>query len=245
MATTRSQRTTRPSYASSAIALLAAVCAAGLTTTHPVQRTLVAIEALGVFVVLLSAVGRQRGHRLGGLSLLLAGGGVVGLALGLSTVFPAGLVERGALVSGMLGPVVLLLGLYPVRETLTRHFTGVGIALLVGAIVIRGWLQGIGQLQLLAAVALTLLAWDLAEQAVTLGRDVGRGARTVIVSLTHTAGSLLVGLFGVAVAAGIYGVPPSTLPLAALALLLAGTLVLGLALYLGHLEQAQNPVERL
>jgi hypothetical protein len=236
MATTRSQVTTQPSYAGSAIALFAAVCAAGLTTTHPVQHTLVTVEALGVLLVLLSAGVRQRGHRLGGLSLLLVGGGVVGLTLGLSTVFPAGLVERGALLCGMLGPAVLLLGLYPFREGLTRHLTGLGIALLVSTVVVRGWLGGIGQLQLLAAVALTILAWDVSEQAVRLGRDVGRGTRSAVVSLAHTAGSLLVGLLGVTAAAGIYGVPPSKIPLVALALLLASALVLVLALFLGHLD---------
>lgn len=233
MSHTRSKITKHPSYAGSGIALVAALCVTGLITSSPLQLTVVGIEALGIFMLLCSGLVRQRGRRITGLLLLITGSIIVCLSLGLSVVFPMGLIERGALIGGVFSPVLVLLGLYPLRVEWSRNLTGLGTALLSSSVVISEWVTQMGQVQLLLAVLLTVLAWDAAEQAITLGNDVGRGARTVAVSITHTTGSLAVGLLALTVAIGLYGRTPSSIPIAALVLLFGAVLLLLLALYFG------------
>lgn len=221
MTITRSRITTYPSHASGSIALLAALCATGFSTSQPLQLTIVGIEAIGAFILLGSSVVQQRGRRMSGLALLLAGSIIVCLALGLGVVFPVGLLERSALLSGIVGPVLVVLAMYPLRATWSRSLTGLGTILLISGVMIRGWLAQIDQIPLLGAVLMTILAWDAAEQAITLGDDVGRGARTFVVSIAHTLSSLAIGLLAITVATGIYGMAPVTIPLGAVALLLS------------------------
>lgn len=224
--------TKHPSHASGSIALLAVLCAVGLSTNHPLQRTIVAIEAVGMVILLGSSVAQQRGRRGSGLSLLLAGSVTVSIALGLGVVFPGRLIERGALIGGMLGPVLMILAVYPLRATWSRPLTWLGAALLISVLMIRGWVAQIGQTRLLGAVVMTVVAWDAAEQAITLGNDVGRSARTFVVSITHTIASLTVGIIAITITTGMYGITPATIPLVSVLLLLGSIPVFVLSLYI-------------
>lgn len=224
--------TTAPSYASSGIALLAGLCSMGLITTHPLQVIIVGIDAIGILIVFASSLLRYHDRRLGGLVFLGGGGLVVSLSLGLGTIFPIGLTGRSALVGGLLGPVLVLLGLYPLRPEWSRALVSLGVTLLICAIILQGWLTKVGQVRLLGAVMMVVLAWDAAEHAITLGREVGRNARTVAVSLTHSLGSLLVGLTAILVAEGLSGLSLSSIPTSSLGLLLGTLLLLLFALYL-------------
>lgn len=82
---------------------------------------------------------------------------------------------------------------------------------------------------------MTILAWGTVEQAITLGNDVGRGARTVVVSITHTIGSLVVGIVAMILTTGVYGTTPTTIPLLAVSLLLAATSLLVLSMHATNL----------
>lgn len=234
--TNESRITRHPSHASGGIALLGAFCATGLSTSGQLQLTVVVLEAIGAFVLLGSSVARQQGKRASGLALLLAGSLLVSTALGLGAVFPVGPIERGALLGGLLGPVLVLLAVYPLWAPWSRLLAGLGTALLVCGVVVRGWLGPIGRIQLFGAVMLTILAWDAAERAITLGNDVGRGARTFVVSITHTIGSVAIGTVAIIVTIGAYRVAPETIPLGGAALLLGSIPVLLLSLYLSYLR---------
>jgi hypothetical protein len=198
-----------------------------------VQFALVVVGGAGALLVLAGSVVGRRWGRLPGRTLSLSGALVAWLPVGLALVFPAGLLERAVLVGVSFAPLALSLGLYPLYTRRARTVAGVGIAALLGGVVLRGWAGGIGRSHLLAAVALTIVAWDAADRAVGLGADVGRGASTVDVALTRTGGSLAVGACATLIATGLYGLTPATVPVASLALLLATLLVGLLALYLG------------
>lgn len=225
-----------PSHASGGIALLAAFCATGLNTSGSLQLTIVVIEAIGGFIVLGSSVIRHRGKRAGGLVLLLSGSLLISIAFGLSAVFPVGLIERGALIGGMGGSVLIILAIYPLRTTWSRAFTGLGTTVLISGVLVRGWLGAISSIHLFGAVMMTILAWDAAEQAITLGKDVGRSTRTFVVSLTHTSGSLAIGIVAIISIMGLSTITPSTIPLVAVALLLGLIPILLLSLYLPYLR---------
>ncbi|QDX39827.1 hypothetical protein [Salarchaeum sp. JOR-1] len=78
----------------------------------------------------------------------------------------------------------------------------------------------------LAAAALTVAAWDLAEHGIGLGEHVGADARTRNAELVHAA--LTVGVAVLAVTAGyaVYLVGADGRPVAAVVLLAAGALAL-------------------
>lgn len=225
----------RPSHASGGIALLAGLCTTWISTSHSLQLIIVGIEAVGTVILLASSVARQRESHVWQLLLVFTGSSIVSIAIGLSVVFPGSLIDRGAFISGMLGPVLLILAVYPLRTTWSRPIAGIGTTLLLSSVLIRGWLEQIGQIHLLGAVMMTLLAWDAAEQAITLGNDVGRGARTAVVSITHTIGSLTVGIVAMTITTAVYGTTPTTIPPLAVAILLASISVLIVSIYLPNL----------
>lgn len=78
---------------------------------------------------------------------------------------------------------------------------------------------------LVAAVALAV-AWDVADHGVVLGRQVGRAARTRRNVAVHAATTLLVGTISAAIVYGSYVAATGGQPIAALALLLFGGVVL-------------------
>lgn len=234
--TDKSHITKQPSPESGGIAILVVFCAAGLSTSHPLQVSIVGVEAMGAFLLLGGWVVRDREGRGSGYVFYLAGSLLVSLALGMSVVFPGEPIERAALVAGTVGPAIVLLAVSPLCTSCSHSLTGLGTSLLMGGVMIRGWLEQIGQLHVFVAVVMTILAWDTAEQAITLGNDVGRDARTVLVTITHTVGTLSIGAFAILVTAGVYGVTPATIPVVGLALLFVSIPLLLLAVYSSYVS---------
>ncbi len=230
--------TTHPSYTSSTIALCAAVCVVGVLTTHPLQRKIVGIEAIGLLILQLSIVVQRRWNRMSGLACILLGSLLTTISLGLGIVFPMNLIERSAFVGGMFGPVVLLLGLYPLHKSVSRWLTGISTALLIYSAVVNGWAAQLSHQQLLGAIMLTILAWDAAGHAISLGKEVGRGSRSFVVSSVHTVGTLTVGMGGILIADVFNRLRAVAIPAASFTLLLGVLLLLLFALYLGDLERS-------
>ncbi len=106
------------------------------------------------------------------------------------------------------------------RSTLTGGAT----LLLLGALFAAS--TGALALYPLLAAALALVAWDAGENAIGLGEQLGRAARTTHAELTHVVASSVVGL-GTAVGAFfLYRVARGGRPLPALVLLLIAAVVL-------------------
>jgi hypothetical protein len=111
----------------------------------------------------------------------------------------------------------------------SRKYINAGAAALVGGVLLAG-VYGLTTPLVLAGVTAGVLAWDVADNAVSVGRQLGRGADTARGEVVHAAASTLV---GTAVASGGYVVSrvvSGGRPLAALALVLLGAVVLLLAL---------------
>ena len=83
---------------------------------------------------------------------------------------------------------------------------------------------------LLPGVIATVLAWDLGEQAINVGEQLGREAGTTHLEATHAAGSTVVGVGAGGLGYGIYLVSSGGQPVTALVFLLLAVVVLTSAL---------------
>ncbi|MFC7081235.1 DUF7519 family protein [Halorussus caseinilyticus] len=104
-----------------------------------------------------------------------------------------------ALAGGAAGLLAVTLGV--VRGS-RRAVTLGAAALLVGALV-GGLLSG-APLLLLPGVIATVLAWDLGEQAINVGEQLGREAETTQLEATHAAGSTVVAVGAGGLGYGIF-----------------------------------------
>jgi hypothetical protein len=140
---------------------------------------------------------------------------VVALALGSPTALAVAV--PGLLVVGL----ALLVG--------SRRALGGGETLLVGAVLLAG-VQGAPAESLLVATLATLLSWDVGDNAVEVGEQLGRGADTRRAELVHAAASTAVGVVGAGVAYGAYLGATGGQPVTALVFLLIGAVALVSAL---------------
>jgi len=187
---------------------------------------------VGALVAASVGVWRLRdGDRLVGAPLALAGGLGVPAAVGYGLVSATQATQTIELLPGAVGLVLLALGYLPVRARWSRVLVAAGAAAIVIGIVASGVVHGAGRLRLLAGTALAVVAWDAAEQAVSLGEQVGRRGAGVAVVASHGAWSLGVGAVAVAVASGVYAVDVTGLPLVGVGLLLAAAVALSTAAF--------------
>lgn len=121
----------------------------------------------------------------------------------------------------LLGTLLLGGGLWIGR----RRLVTIGAIVAGTGIVVAGVLGGPPEPLLVSAFCI-VLAWDLAETAIDLGRTVGRTAPTRRFEAVHAAGSLAVGTVTIAVGYGTYLAVGGGQPVTALVLLLFGAVLL-------------------
>jgi len=90
--------------------------------------------------------------------------------------------------------------------------------------------RGGGVEPLLAGGVALAVAWDVADHGLSVGEQVGRGARTRRNVAVHAGATLLAGALAVGVVYGVYRAAAGSRPVAALALLLFGAVALASAL---------------
>lgn len=195
--------THRPTVPGAVLAMAAGALAVALLVTGGTQWRALGVELAG-FAFLAGGYGAWRRRLLapGGL-LALVGAALVAGGIGVALVRPTEMVDRLELVPGTVGLAVLFAGLWPSRTGVQRALVTAGTALLFVGVVASGVVRGASLPELLLATVATVLAWDSAEQAVSLGRQVGRRASTARAELTHAGGTVLVGV--VVVVAALVG----------------------------------------
>ena len=233
--------TKQPTYAGSALAVVAAACVTGVLASQPIQVSITGVEAVGALLLLGSGLVRRRGHHVVGGAFVVGGCGLVCLSLGLSLLAPGGLFEQIAFLGGALALTCVVLSVFPLKQSWARGLNGFAAVLFSCSLVFLAWISTPSGLRILLGVGLTIIAWDMAEHAITLGEDVGRSARTYPVTGVHFIGSLGVGLVAGVVAVVVSRVALPAVPIAALALLLSAMLVLLLVLFLGDSEWLSKP----
>ena len=127
------------------------------------------------------------------------------------------------------GPAVLvggvgLLALVAGLRRGVRRLVSLGVFGLLLGVLVAGAV-GVPTELLLVSAAASAVAWDIADQAVSLGEQVGRGADTSRAELVHAAGSALVATLAVTAAYLVFTAVTGG-PVLALALLLIGAILL-------------------
>jgi hypothetical protein len=130
-----------------------------------------------------------------------------------------------ALAGGAPGFLLVALG---VLRGSRRAVTLGSAALLVASLV--GGLASPAPYLLLPGVMATVLAWDLGEQAINVGEQLGREAETAQLEATHAAGSTVVAVGAAALGYGVFLVSSGGQPMTALVFLLLAAVVLTSAL---------------
>jgi hypothetical protein len=185
-----------------------------------------AVEVTFLGFLAAGIAGRRRGDRvLGTVLTALAAPGLVG-AVGLSAVLvddPVTLVKTvfGATGVAMTG-VAMLLG----SRRSSRSLLKLGAGTLLCCVLAGGVLRSASQTTLLVGVAGTVLAYDLGENAVSLGDQLGRTAPTRTVEAVHALGSLAVAGIAVLAARTVDGVGTPGMSLTSLSLLLVAVVLL-------------------
>lgn len=223
--------THRPAQLSAALSVVAAAAAVALVADAAPQRTALAVTLAGLLPLAAGLEARRRGHVLLGVVLLALGTGVVGGGLVLGGTRPARRTEVVELLPGLAGLSLLVLGLGPLWRGRERLLLSAGTALVVVGALVSGVVYGADAGALLGAGVLAVVAWDLAEQAVNLGEQVGREARSVGVELAHGGATLAVAVVAVALTRGVAAADVRGLPLVVLAGLLVAAFTLAAALY--------------
>jgi len=220
----------RPTVPGALLAMLAGVAAVGILIEGAGQWQALVVDVVGLALCAGGYVAWRRGQQVAGALSAIAGGVLVLVALALAVSQPEAMTERLELLPGLLGLAVLLAGLLPVRSSWERRLVSTGAALLFVGVVTSGVVRGASEIQLLAAGVASVLAWDLGEQSVSLGGQVGRRARTRRAELVHAGGSLVAGAAILAVTLGVAALDVQGLSLAGFAVLLVDAFALVFAL---------------
>ncbi|MFW5929074.1 MAG: DUF7519 family protein [Halobacteriota archaeon] len=205
---------------------------AGLTSSTEVAGAVVG-AGVGFLVLYLGLAFRYRSP-VGWLVALvgLAGGGG---AAGYAAANAGSGLSPAVVVFGALGVLFVSLGTAPLSGEGSRRLSKMGcwmvfVAALLGAETLQSDPQG--AVRVLGAMVAAVLAWDLSENSVGLGQQIGRQARTRRAEATHAFGSSLValasasaGYAGYSYAAGL------DIPFDAVVLMLGSVVLLVVFLY--------------
>lgn len=218
----------RPARTSSALAVAASVLAIAVVADTSTQRWILVAAVVGVAIFTAGGHVWHRGGIGTGVVVTLAGALVVVAALALAATRPAFMTHRLELIPGLVGLWLLAAGVLPVRAGWERTLIDAGTGMVFLTVLVSGVVRGASLGALLVAGVLTILAWDAAENAVSVGEQLGIDASTTRGELVHSAASAAVGLGAILLVSLVQGLGITGLPFAALAALL----VAGVALVL-------------
>lgn len=221
----------RPAVGSSALGVAMAVLAVALVAASSAQRLVLAVGVAGAVAFAVGVEASRREASLVG-ELAAAGGTVLLLvAVVLAVTRPMLTVHRFELIPGLLGIFVLAAGVAPVRRGWERRLVSIGTGLVFLTVVVSGVVQGADLWPLLVAGAASIVAWDVSENAVSLGYQVGEDAGTFRAELTHGFATVVVAGAAILAAYVVQHLGVSGLPFAALAALLLAGVALAVAHY--------------
>ena len=192
----------------------------------------VAVAGVGFVLVLAGAtVARSRSRALGSVLVLAglgtaAGGGAAGASFADDTL------QAAIVAPGIAGAFFVTLGVAPLRGTGSRRFVKMASWLVfLGPVLSAGmkYTEPTNTLDIVRVLGATVgaaLVWDLGENSVSLGRQVGRKATTFWNETVHSVGSVLVGAVSAGGAYAAFGFGTGGQPLASVFFLLVAIVLL-------------------
>ncbi len=220
-----------PVRISSGLAFVAGVLAVSIVADADVQRQILAIAVASISTFAIGGLVWRRGLSVLGVAAALAGTAGVLFALVQAVTRPAFFTQQIELVPGLLGLWVLVAALVPIRLGWERALVDTGTGLIFVTVLIGGVVQGISFAMILAAGILTILAWDAAENAISVGGQLGLGAPTIRGELVHCTASCVVATGAIGLVYLVNGLGIDELPFTALLALLIAGVALAVASY--------------
>lgn len=224
----------RPTRISGAVAIFAAAASVAAVADAPGQLAAVVIGVGGVALMAVGAAIHRRGFWFLGLPVALVGlaAALSAIGVGITMTASSRLTERVEL-AGVLGLPFIALGILQVHPRIDRRLVSLGLVFLVVGAILSGMFNGTGTdpVPLLVSLAAAIVAWDAGEQAINVGEQLGRTARTWPSEVVHSLGSTVYGALSVGTAVVLFQADVTGLPLESLLLLLAAAVVLMVALY--------------
>lgn len=222
----------RPTLFSGVLAVVAA--AGGTAAVAETQPLAVGAAAVGVGALLFVAgatLARSR-SRILGVVLALAGLGTAAGGAAYSVSLATDQLHIALVVPGMVGTLFVALGVAPLRGSGSRRFVKIAVWLVFLGPVLSAGMEYtepsvlFDVARVLGATAAAALVWDLGENSVSLGRQVGREARTFWNETVHGVGSVLVGAVSAGGAYVAFGFGTGGQPLEGLFFLLVSIVLL-------------------
>jgi hypothetical protein len=145
-----------------------------------------------------------------------------------ASLVAAGVATLAALVAAPSGGALLALATVGLAAgSVRRSYRALSWAAGVGfvGLAVAGY-RGAGVEPLLVGGVALAVAWDVADHGLSVGEQVGRDARTRRNVAVHAGTTLLAGALSVGIVYGVYLAAAGSQPVAALALLLFGAVVL-------------------
>lgn len=192
--------------------------------------------AVGICLSGLAAVAASLSRRRSGggpaATLGLAAGTAVVLGSFVAAVVlvdsPSVLVET---LLGLLGVVAVGLALAPLYGDGSRLLLKAGVAVTFACVLASGLFVEASLLELLVAGAGTIVSFDLGENAIGIGEQLGRRAGSEPIQAVHAVASVAVGAVAVLGCLVVRGVGTPGIPLLSLTLLLVAVLFLAVAIH--------------
>lgn len=221
----------RPSWVSSLLAVVVAAYAVSLVGHEPVVQTGLTVEVGGLVVVALGATLARRGWRIIGIPVVVTGLAVVvgGIGYALASLGrPQALLD---VLPGFIGVALVGLALAPIRGTGSRWSLRVGVGLAFVAVLASSVLQETTTAEQVMTGTLCIVAWDLGENAISVGKQLGRRARTWSIEVVHGFATVLVAWVAIRLSREASGVEAPEASLPSFFLLVVAALVLTAALH--------------
>lgn len=223
--------THRPAVVSATLSMLAAAAALAAIATSTTQRLSLLLTLGAVVPVVLGVELHHRRQTVAGLVAvvvgLAGGGGALAFLVTRTGSFSLSL----ELIPGLLGLFVLAFGFGPAWKNDTRLLISAGTGLVLVSVITSLGVYETDTTGVLVGGIATILAWDLGEQAVNIGEQIGREAATTRVELVHGGVTAGVGVLAVGGVLVVRSFDVTGVPLTGLAGLLGAGLMLTLALY--------------
>jgi len=191
----------------------------------------VLVEGLGCGVLAVGVAGVRRGWPVTGGAAAVVGAGLVGGAIVWGIAVAGGAAEILTVLPGYLGAAVLLLGVLPSYGSGSRWLVKAGAGLVLATVLITGLLNSAGFERLLVATAASVVAWDLGENAINVGEQLGRETATGSIEAAHALGTVTVAVVAVQGVQFVRGWNPADASLSLLLVLLFAVLAFTVALH--------------
>lgn len=220
----------RPTRPGGVLSIGAATLAMVVLASMPSQYVAIGLILTAIGTGWVASRTWSGGYHVGAVVVLVIATVLVVMGLLIAMTGPPRIIDRVWLLPGLIGLVILALGLAPLRQSVAAQLVTAGTGGVFIALLAAGVFVVPTSVTLVGAAIMTIVAWDAGHNALSLGTQIGRGARTGRTEVVHTLGALCVGVVTAAWVLAVEWVGFAGMTLGGFLVLGAGTVLLAIGL---------------